>query len=58
MAYELGVAKRVVGSTPRAPGVVFRSRLTAGARPAPDAPAPFAPAARAGTLGGAARMST
>ena len=49
MAYELRVAKRVVGFTPRAPGVVFRSRLTAGARPAPDAPAPFAPAARAGT---------
>jgi hypothetical protein len=49
MAYELQVAKRVVGFAPRAPGVVFRSRLTAGARPAPDAPAPFAPAARAGT---------
>jgi hypothetical protein len=48
MAYALRVEKRVVGFAPRAPGVVFRSRLTAGARPAPGAPPVFAPAARAG----------
>jgi hypothetical protein len=39
LAYRLGVEKRVVGFEPRAPGVVFRSRL----RPL-DAPAPAVPA--------------
>jgi hypothetical protein len=48
MAYELRVAKRVVGFAPRPPGALFRSRLSARSRPEPDAPAPFAPAASAG----------
>jgi hypothetical protein len=50
MAYRLGVSKHVVepDRPPRAPGVVFRSALNATAKPAPDAPAPFAETARAG----------
>ena len=50
MAYALDVTKRTVepDAAPRAPGVVFRARLTAGARPAPDAGPPFRPAARVG----------
>jgi hypothetical protein len=46
LAYALGVPKRVVGFAPRAPGVVFRSRLTAGSAPAPDPPPGFASPAR------------
>ncbi len=43
MAYRLGVAKHVVepDQPPRAPGVVFRSALTAQQRAAPDVPAGF-----------------
>ena len=50
MAYALDVAKHDVepDATPRAPGVVFRARLTAAATPAPRAEAPFRLAARAG----------
>ena len=50
MAYALHVAKREIepDATPRAPGVVFRARLTAAAAPAPRAGAPFRRAARAG----------
>jgi hypothetical protein len=50
MAYRLGVAKHVVepDDPPRAPGVVFRSALSATAPPAPGAPPPFAETARAG----------
>ena len=50
MAYALDVTKRTVepDAAPRAPGVVFRARLTDGARPAPDAGPPFRPAARVG----------
>jgi len=45
-AYVLGVRKRAVGFEPRTPGIVFRSRLTPGAEPAPAAPAPFVQLAR------------
>jgi hypothetical protein len=50
MAYALHVPKRAVepDAVPRAPGVVFRARLTAAASPAPPAPAPFELTARAG----------
>jgi hypothetical protein len=50
MAYRLGVAKHVVepDRPPRAPGVVFRSALSAAAEPAPGAPPRFAQTARAG----------
>jgi len=50
MAYALHVAKREIepDATPRAPGVVFRARLTAAAAPAPRAAAPFRVAARVG----------
>jgi hypothetical protein len=50
MAYRLGVAKRVVepDAPPRAPGVIFRSALSASAAPAPAAPPRFAETARAG----------
>ena len=50
MAYALHVTKRTVepDAAPRAPGVVFRARLTAAAAPAPRAGPPFRPAARAG----------
>ncbi|HTE62010.1 MAG TPA: hypothetical protein VK631_16790, partial [Solirubrobacteraceae bacterium] len=50
MAYRLGVAKHVVepDDPPRAPGVVFRSALSAAASPAPPAPPRFAETARAG----------
>jgi hypothetical protein len=50
MAYALDVSKRSVepDAAPRAPGVVFRARLTAASAPAPDAPPPFRAAARAG----------
>jgi hypothetical protein len=50
MAYRLGVAKQVVepDAPPRAPGVVFRSSLSASAAPAPTVPSRFAPTARAG----------
>jgi hypothetical protein len=47
-AYALDVPKRTVGFAPRAPGVVFRSRLEPGSAPAPDAPPAFAARARAG----------
>ena len=48
MAYTLRVRKAAVepDDPPRAPGMVFRSRLTADAPPAPAAPATFAPVAR------------
>ena len=50
MAYRLGVAKHVVepDAPPRAPGVVFRSALSASSPPAPVAPPRFAETARAG----------
>jgi hypothetical protein len=48
MAYRLGVEKRVVQFEPRAPGVVFRSRLNARAAPAPAVPPAFAEVSRAG----------
>jgi hypothetical protein len=50
MAYALQVPKRAIepDAAPRAPGVVFRARLTAAAAPAPRAAAPFEPAARVG----------
>jgi hypothetical protein len=50
MAYRLDVAKHVVepDDPPRAPGVVFRSALTATAAPAPEVPPRFAETARAG----------
>jgi hypothetical protein len=50
MAYRLGVAKRIVepDAPPRAPGVVFRSALSASAAPAPAAPPRFAATARVG----------
>jgi hypothetical protein len=48
LAWHLDVEKRVVGFAPRAPGVVFRSRLRDEPRPAPAAPAGFAPHASAG----------
>jgi hypothetical protein len=50
MAYRLGVEKRVVepDAPPRAPGVVFRSSLSASAAPAPTAPPRFGETARAG----------
>jgi hypothetical protein len=47
-AYRLDVAKRVVGFEPRAPGVIFRSRLAARSRPAPAVPPGFAPLAGTG----------
>ena len=48
LAYRLGVEKREVAFAPRTPGVVFRSRLTASAAPAPAVPAGFHERARAG----------
>jgi hypothetical protein len=50
MAYRLGVAKRVVepDAVPRAPGVVFRSRLHSDSEPAPRADG-FAEVARVGS---------
>jgi len=50
MAYALHVAKDEVepDAAPRAPGVVFRARLTTTAAPAPRAAAPFRVAVRAG----------
>jgi len=50
MAYRLRVSKRMVepDAVPRAPGVVFRARLTAASPPAPETAAPFEPAARVG----------
>ncbi len=50
MAYRMDVAKRAVepDDPPRAPGVIFRSALSAGATPAPVAPPRFAEVARAG----------
>jgi hypothetical protein len=47
-AYVLHVPKRAVGFAPRPPGVVLRSPLEPGGAPSPDAPATFAPVARAG----------
>jgi hypothetical protein len=51
MAYRLHVAKRVVepDDPPRAPGVVFRSRLTADSAPAPGTSADFSEIAHAGS---------
>ena len=50
MAYTLNVTKRTVepDAAPRAPGVVFRARLTAASAPAPQAPPAFRDVARAG----------
>ncbi len=50
MAYALEVTKRTVepDARPRAPGVVFRARLTRASAPAPAAGPGFEPAARAG----------
>jgi len=50
MAYALEVAKRTVEPdlAPRAPGVVFRARLTAASAPAPEAGPPFREAVRVG----------
>jgi hypothetical protein len=50
MAYRLGVAKHVIepDDPPRAPGVVFRSALSASSSPAPSVPPRFAETARAG----------
>jgi hypothetical protein len=51
LAYRLRVEKHVVEPDlpPRPPGVVFRSALAPGARPAPDVPPAFEPVGRAGT---------
>jgi hypothetical protein len=50
MAYRMDVPKRAVepDDPPRAPGVIFRSRLSATAPPAPAAPPRFSEVARAG----------
>ena len=50
MAYALEVAKRTVEPdlAPRAPGVVFRARLTTASAPAPEAGPPFREAVRVG----------
>jgi len=50
MAYALDVAKRAVEPdlAPRAPGIVFRARLTAASAPAPEAGPPFREAVRVG----------
>jgi len=50
MAYALHVTKRTVepDAAPRAPGVVFRARLTDRSAPAPPAGAPFRATARVG----------
>ena len=50
MAYALNVTKRTVepDAAPRAPGVVFRARLTDRSVPAPRAGPPFRAAARVG----------
>jgi hypothetical protein len=50
IAYALDVTKQSVepDAVPRAPGVVFRARLTAASAPAPDAGPPFRAAARVG----------
>jgi hypothetical protein len=48
LAYRLDVAKRRVGFEPRAPGVVFRSRLRRDDAAAPAVPAGFAARAAAG----------
>jgi hypothetical protein len=48
LAYRLEVEKRRVGFEPRAPGVVFRSRLRRGDPAAPAVPAGFAALAAAG----------
>jgi hypothetical protein len=49
LAHTLAVEKRRIDFAPRAPGVVFRSRLDRSAPPAPDVPQGFAEIARAGT---------
>ena len=50
MAYTLDVTKRTVEPdlAPRAPGIVFRARLTAASAPAPEAGPPFREAVRVG----------
>ena len=48
LAYALRVPKRRVGLEPRAPGVVFRSRLDAGSSPSPRVPEGFRPVAANG----------
>jgi len=48
LAYRLGVAKRRVGFFPRAPGVVFRSRLQPGHPVRPERPEGFRMLAEAG----------
>ena len=48
LAYRLDVAKRTVDFAPRAPGVVFTSRLSPAAAEQPPAPSGFRPITRAG----------
>jgi len=50
MAYALDVTKRTVEPdlAPRAPGIVFRARLTAASAPAPETGPPFREAVRVG----------
>ena len=58
MAYALDVTKRTVepDAAPRAPGVVFRARLTAASAPAPDAGPPFRDRRARRRVGGAAQL--
>ena len=48
LAYRLDVAKEAVDFAPRAPGVVFASRLSPTAAERPPSPPGFLPVARAG----------